>query len=874
MPSFNSSERPSSKTSRSDNNRRRPPTAERDNSSAQSQNRQAPTIGDAVNGKDSGQSSFDSHVSLLTEGKLSKPAYSPQRQEIFRQIQTTHGNRYAQRLADAIARKRDPSVQTKLTVGPAGDQYEQEADHVASEVVSQMSASPSADVQAEEQPGEDIQMKPVEQQIGMDGGDVDLGTEQAIERSRGNGKPLPNEVRTSMEGVFGADFSGVKVHTDSESDAMNRSMQARAFTSGQDIFFSKSAYKPNSPEGQETLAHELTHVVQQNGVEPMFDMVVSSPADRDEREAEDVGHIVSKYGDLTPKTLERMPEGEKIHRLKDARGDIQRATGQRVAWAVTKGIFMGIVNALMGPTRYLRGDERDEISSSWEAAGDNFNYPSPHMQRIAKTVIILQEIGAFAAWVTLLTGAGSIIAAAFAPAGLAASAILGTIATISTIVGGSIGIITAVLNSILAISNLVRAQGMLERSLARKEIMLVFWKDLAGAIAGSLAAIGGAVGFGALGGGQVLQSAKAIGTAGLGAHAAAMGTAMASDQAFAIGTEVQDELIGVGNEDRTANMLEDEHYQEYAMGQEATRGRDEVEAINEGEMGTGTVVDYGERNTGLTGGLTSNVLEELQNKQSKKKPVNLMRIQRAPIDPSAQEEDYSSQLMQELNKADSDTRAAESNMAKDKELLNEEKKELNASSSQNDDMKKELGKMDSLTDVESNLDKIGAESDSGLSKANEKDEEKATEKEPGKEAEVKSKEESMLDANKKIDDMEAESGEKFGGKKPGFFGKITGWFKKGTRGLRKWFLSGLSYLKDRIKDIFTKIKEKVAGIIVKFADLKEPVEGLQEELNIAQTGAPQAEAGIDEAMSGISASASQTDQLRDTIAEVRKAIRG
>ncbi|MFN7524663.1 MAG: DUF6972 family protein, partial [Aphanizomenon sp.] len=53
--------------------------------------------------------------------------------------------------------------------------------------------------------------------------------------------------------------------TDGESDQLNKSLNSRAFATGQDIFFSQGAYNPGSRDGQELLAHELTHVVQQNG---------------------------------------------------------------------------------------------------------------------------------------------------------------------------------------------------------------------------------------------------------------------------------------------------------------------------------------------------------------------------------------------------------------------------------------------------------------------------------------------------------------------------------------------------------------------------------------------------------------------------------
>ena len=55
------------------------------------------------------------------------------------------------------------------------------------------------------------------------------------------------------------------MHTDAQSDQLNRSIQAKAFTTGQDVFFRQGAYVPGSSSGQELIAHELTHVVQQNG---------------------------------------------------------------------------------------------------------------------------------------------------------------------------------------------------------------------------------------------------------------------------------------------------------------------------------------------------------------------------------------------------------------------------------------------------------------------------------------------------------------------------------------------------------------------------------------------------------------------------------
>jgi hypothetical protein len=89
--------------------------------------------------------------------------------------------------------------------------------------------------------------------------------EQAIDRSRGSGQALDPKTREQMDLSLGADFSGVRVHTNSEANALNQSLNARAFTTGKDIYFRQGDYNPGSSVGRKLLAHELTHVVQQNG---------------------------------------------------------------------------------------------------------------------------------------------------------------------------------------------------------------------------------------------------------------------------------------------------------------------------------------------------------------------------------------------------------------------------------------------------------------------------------------------------------------------------------------------------------------------------------------------------------------------------------
>jgi hypothetical protein len=89
------------------------------------------------------------------------------------------------------------------------------------------------------------------------------GFESKINQSRGSGRPLPSDTRSFMESCFGTDFASVKVHSDSTSVQMNNKVNSQAFTVGHNIYFGKDKYNPETSLGKHLLAHELTHVIQQ-----------------------------------------------------------------------------------------------------------------------------------------------------------------------------------------------------------------------------------------------------------------------------------------------------------------------------------------------------------------------------------------------------------------------------------------------------------------------------------------------------------------------------------------------------------------------------------------------------------------------------------
>lgn len=220
-------------------------------------------------------------------------------------LQRLIGNHAVQRmLADqavAIQQRTAPTVQAKMTVGAADDAYEQEADAVADQVMAkrdvvqrageedelqmkrmdvvQRAGPEEEELQAkrvdivqragpeeEELQAKRIQRKDDEQPVDMSGSfDVGADVESQISAKSGSGQRIPDVNRELFESTMGHDFSGVNVHADAESDSLNKQLGARAFTTGSDIFFRQGEYNPASSGGQELLAHELTHVVQQGG---------------------------------------------------------------------------------------------------------------------------------------------------------------------------------------------------------------------------------------------------------------------------------------------------------------------------------------------------------------------------------------------------------------------------------------------------------------------------------------------------------------------------------------------------------------------------------------------------------------------------------
>jgi hypothetical protein len=151
--------------------------------------------------------------------------------------------------------------QPKLRVGPAGDACEREADEVSKAIVDSLRHQSTAPVAARTV-RRTIQRGAT---IGTEGGVLDAATDAAVEGAKRSGSLLATPVRRRMEDAFGADFSGVKIHTGPQAARVNDRIQASAFTLGKHIFFRDGTPDAASAAGQGLLAHELTHTIQQGG---------------------------------------------------------------------------------------------------------------------------------------------------------------------------------------------------------------------------------------------------------------------------------------------------------------------------------------------------------------------------------------------------------------------------------------------------------------------------------------------------------------------------------------------------------------------------------------------------------------------------------
>jgi len=178
----------------------------------------------------------------ITQASSGPDASSPQASVLS--LQRAAGNRATSQL-----------LQAELTISSAADECEREADQTAREIMGGASTPGKSRLH-----GSDNAVLRRTDMSGSGGAEAPGSVHEALGSS---GQPLDPATRSFMESRFEADFSGVRIHTDSRAERSALEINAEAYTVGQDIVFGTGRYAPTTATGGELLAHELAHVVQQ-----------------------------------------------------------------------------------------------------------------------------------------------------------------------------------------------------------------------------------------------------------------------------------------------------------------------------------------------------------------------------------------------------------------------------------------------------------------------------------------------------------------------------------------------------------------------------------------------------------------------------------
>lgn len=182
-------------------------------------------------------------------------------------------------------------IQPKLSVGQPNDKYEQEADSIASKVVSMSNTPQSSQTTATSisatntsQPQRKTlanTISPIVQKASNNSNkskSTSSDISQKLNSRNGKGDTMEPNTKDYMESRFGTNFSDVRIHKDENAVQMSQNLGARAFTNGSNIYFNKGQYSPNSKGGKHLLAHELTHTIQQKGTNAVQRAIIQKQA--------------------------------------------------------------------------------------------------------------------------------------------------------------------------------------------------------------------------------------------------------------------------------------------------------------------------------------------------------------------------------------------------------------------------------------------------------------------------------------------------------------------------------------------------------------------------------------------------------------------
>lgn len=217
-----------------------------------------------------------------------------QRRAEEEEAQTTPLDDEARRPAEEVQRQVEGGEE-ELQTRPAEEDLQAASDDENEELQAQPEAED--ELQAQPEGEEELQAQPEDEeelQARTEGGDEEIRAQREVEEeeiqarsaarnrreperlgwverrlraSRGLGNPLPEPSRRRLEARFGAELSGIRIHSDALAVELTRALHAQAFAHGRDVYFNQGRFAPGTPEGDHLLAHEVAHTVQQGAVE-------------------------------------------------------------------------------------------------------------------------------------------------------------------------------------------------------------------------------------------------------------------------------------------------------------------------------------------------------------------------------------------------------------------------------------------------------------------------------------------------------------------------------------------------------------------------------------------------------------------------------
>lgn len=240
--------------------------------------------------------------------------------------------------------------QTTLTISRPGDRYELEADRLADQVMRMSEPPPQGacpcgggcpKCQNQQDGRKQINTKPAQT---LDINEANSSEEKIISSP---GLPLDSVTRAFFEPRFGYAFSKVRVHTDSVSAQSARNLNSFAYTFNNHIVFGHNRYRPNTSQGRKLLAHELTHIIQQE-------------ADASQLSKKIQRQVPSEsFGELWGETLYEI--GEQIRCLESLFDEMSRQTNWYLRTACRDGGYL----TPMSRIRYIPEDRSDAFGHCW-----------------------------------------------------------------------------------------------------------------------------------------------------------------------------------------------------------------------------------------------------------------------------------------------------------------------------------------------------------------------------------------------------------------------------------------------------------------------------------------------------------------------------